>query len=88
MKETKSHKAILENGGTIKETRKCKITIGKPGGNASKGAKNYRLSLPTNWMNEMEITPDDRNVKISFDGKKITVEKIEDEEARSFVRDH
>ena len=38
----------------MKESRNCKITIGKPGGTASKGAKNYRLSLPTNWIKEME----------------------------------
>ena len=61
----------------MKESRNCKITIGKPGGPASKGAKNYRLSLPTNWIKEMGITEEDRNVKITFDGNKITIEKIE-----------
>lgn len=64
----------------MKESRNYKIAIGKSGGTASKGAKNYRLSLPTNWMKEMGITEEDRNVKISFDGNKITIEKIESEE--------
>lgn len=65
---------------SMKESRNCKITIGKPGGTASKGAKNYRLSLPTNWIKEMGITEEDRNVKITFDGERIAIEKIKSEE--------
>lgn len=64
----------------MKESRNYKIAIGKPGGTAGRGAKNYRISLPTSWMKEMGITEEDRNVKISFDGNKITIEKIESEE--------
>lgn len=64
----------------MKESRNCKITIGKPGETASKGAKNCRLSLPTNWMKKMGITEEDRNVKITFDGERIIIEKIKSEE--------
>lgn len=61
------------------ETRKCKISVGKPGGNASKNAKNYRLSIPTKWVQEMGISPEERDLFISFDGKSITVQKAQSE---------
>lgn len=59
------------------ETRKCKISVGKPGGNASKNAKNYRLSIPSKWVQEMGVSPEERELLISFDGKQITVVKDE-----------
>ena len=40
----------------MKESRNHKIAIGKPGGTAGRGSKNYRISLPTSWMKEMGIT--------------------------------
>ena len=40
----------------MKESRNHKIAIGKPGGTAGIGSKNYRISLPTSWMKEMGIT--------------------------------
>ena len=59
------------------ETRKCKISVGKPGGDASKNAKNYRLSLPSKWVQEMGVSPEERELRISFDGKRITIVKDE-----------
>lgn len=59
------------------KTRICNIQIGKPGGNASKGAKNYRLSIPSVWARQMGITPEDKTVSIFFDGKRIIIEKTE-----------
>ena len=59
------------------ETRKCKISVGKPGGDASKNAKNYRLSLPSKWVQEIGVSPEERELRISFDGKRITIVKDE-----------
>ena len=59
------------------ETRKYKISVGKPGGNSSKNAKNYRLSLPSKWVQEMGVSPEERELRISFDGKRITIVKDE-----------
>lgn len=59
------------------ETRICNVQIGKPGGNASKGAKNYRISIPSMWARQMGIAPEDKIVSISFDGQRIIIEKIE-----------
>lgn len=62
-----------------KETRQSKVGVCRPGGNASANARQYRISLPTKWVKEMGITPEKRNVKISFDGAVITIRKREEE---------
>lgn len=61
----------------MKETRHGKISICKPGGTAGNGSKTYRLIIPNNWMNELNITPEDREVLLEFDGKQITIKKVE-----------
>lgn len=62
------------------ETRKRDVQIGKPGGNASKNAKNYRISIPSPWMQALGITPEDKTVTLTFDGKRIVIEKAKPEE--------
>lgn len=47
----------------------------KAGGNAGKNSYNTRMSVPKEWLNKMNITKDDREVDVSFDGKKIIIEK-------------
>ena len=59
------------------EKRICNIQIGKPGGNASKGARNYRVSIPSLWAQKIGVTPEDKTVSISFDGQRIIIEKTE-----------
>ena len=51
------------------EKRKVKILINSAGGNASKNSKSYRVSLPSKWMQKMDITKDCRAVKLSFNGE-------------------
>jgi len=55
---------------------KRNIMINKVGGNASKGSMNYRVSIPTPWMQEWGISEIDRAVKLTFDGEKIIIEKV------------
>ncbi len=57
------------------ETRKSKAVLRRPGGNASKNAEAYRVNIPTKWAKDMGITPDDRNLKITYEDKKMIVEK-------------
>ncbi|MBU5425030.1 hypothetical protein KQI41_01290 [Tissierella pigra] len=57
------------------ETRIAKISINKKGGTASREAVGYRLILPNAWMNKLGITEESREVILSFDGEKITIEK-------------
>ena len=55
------------------EKRKAKISIGTAGGTAGKGAKTYKLTIPSSWIASMGITEDDRDVELSFDGDTIVV---------------
>lgn len=56
------------------EERKLNVMVNKVGGNASKSAKNYRVSIPTAWAKDLKISEDNRQMTASFDGKKITLE--------------
>lgn len=60
------------------EEREINVMINKVGGNASKSSKNYRISIPTVWAKELDINPDNRKMKASFDGKKIVLELSEE----------
>jgi len=57
------------------ESRLGNIIIGAAGGTAGAGSKTYKLSLPSSWMNELGISDDDRQVKLSFDGQKIVLSR-------------
>ena len=59
----------------MKETRKVNVIISKPGGNASKGALNYRISIPTKWMRMLNISKDNKECELIFDeeSKQITI---------------
>lgn len=52
-----------------------KILFNKPGGTASKNAIMARLTLPPEFVKELGITPEDKEVIISLENKKITIEK-------------
>ena len=58
-----------------KETRNMRCMINKVGGNAGSGAVNYRVSLPSVWAVEMGISKESPELVMSFDGKKITIER-------------
>ena len=64
----------------MERKRKAKVMVASPGGTASKTSKTYRITLPNNWVRDMGITEDDRDVNISFtDDKKILIEKFIEE---------
>lgn len=53
------------------ERRISKIIIGSAGGNAGKSSKNYKVSLPSKWINEMGLS--EQKIDICFDGNKIII---------------
>ena len=55
------------------ETRNGKLIISKAGGTASNGSKTYKVSLPSAWINALEINEDNRDLELSFDGERITI---------------
>ena len=57
------------------EQRKAKILINKAGGTAGADAKNYRVALPSAWINELGIDKESREVVLQFDGESITIRR-------------
>ena len=57
------------------EQRKAKILIKKAGGTAGADAKNYRVALPSAWINELGIDEESREVVLQFDGESITIRR-------------
>lgn len=57
------------------EKRQGNIIIHASGGTAAKGSCTYKLTLPSAWMHEMDITDQARQVDLLFDGRAITVSK-------------
>ncbi len=53
------------------EKRIAKIIVGSAGGTASKGAKTYKVSLPTKWVSEMNLI--DTQIEMHYDGEKIII---------------
>ena len=55
------------------EQRIGKVCIQSAGGTASKGAKTYKMALPTSWLNKMGVTEENRELELSFDGTQIVL---------------
>lgn len=69
------------------DERKTKVIINSAGGNASKNAKSYKINLPSRWMHELAIHDENREVFMSFDGNRIVIEKVKNEEdAKEWIR--
>lgn len=58
-----------------KEIRNMRCMINKVGGNAGSGAVNYRVSLPSVWAAEMNISKENPELVMIFDGNKIVITK-------------
>lgn len=52
-----------------------RIMFSKAGGNASKNAYTCRTSIPKKWLDEMGITPDERDIILEFHGDRIVLMK-------------
>ena len=57
------------------EKRLGKINISAAGGTAGKGAKTYKLTVPSAWIAELGITADEREVELRFDGERIIISR-------------
>ena len=55
------------------ETRTANLIVGTSGGTAGKNATNYKLALPSTWIKEMGLTPEQRQVELRFDGASIVI---------------
>lgn len=59
--------------GDTMEKRLAKVSISAAGGTAGKGAKTYKLTIPSTWITAMGINEDDREVELTFEGDRIIV---------------
>jgi len=55
------------------EIRTANLIVGTSGGTAGKNATNYKLALPSTWIKEMGLTPEQRQVELRFDGTSIVI---------------
>lgn len=57
------------------EVREAKVIFNKSGGTSGQGGFTTRVTIPISWIKQLEISPEEREITISFDGKKIIIEK-------------
>ena len=55
------------------EKRVAKVGISSAGGTAGKGAKTYKLTIPSTWITALNITEEDRDVELTFDRERIMI---------------
>lgn len=58
-----------------RETRKMRAIVGKSGGHSGKNTLNYKVSIPSVWANKLNITQENRDLIMIFDGEKITIQR-------------
>lgn len=54
-------------------TRTANLIVGTSGGTAGENATNFKLALPSTWIKEMGLTPEQRQVELHFDGASIVI---------------
>ena len=57
------------------ETRTGNLIISTSGGTAGGKANNYKVALPSTWVQEMGLDTENRQMELSFDGTSITITK-------------
>ena len=58
------------------QERVAKVSFNKSGGTAKGNAITNRVTIPRNWIKQLEITEEDREVKLILDDNKIIIEKL------------
>lgn len=53
------------------DKRISKIIVSSAGGNAGKTSRNYKVSLPSKWVNELNLS--EQKIELCFDGDKIVI---------------
>lgn len=58
------------------EERQAKVSFNRSGGTAKGTAVTNRVTIPTSWIKQLDITEESREVKLILDNDKIIIEKI------------
>lgn len=51
------------------------MIVGTAGGTAGKGAKTYKVSIPSAWVTAMGIDDSKKEIELQFDGQQIVIKK-------------
>ena len=81
----KNQKATLDPAATPAapnlESRQLRVMPSKPGGTSRGKSLSFRVILPRPWLAAMGVDQDARDVVVSFDGTRITIEAAAPPEA-------
>ena len=78
----KNQKATLDPAaGPVLESRQLRVMPSKPGGTSRGKSMSFRVILPRPWLAAMGVDQDARDVVVSFDGTRITIEAAAPPEA-------
>ena len=58
------------------EERIARVSFNKSGGTARGKAITNRITIPTSWIKQLEITEENRNVKLILDNDKIIIKPL------------
>lgn len=55
------------------ETRTARLIVGHSGGTAGAGSLNYKIALPTKWIERLGLGANDREIELTLDGGRIII---------------
>ena len=51
------------------ETRTARLSVGHSGGTAGAGSRNYKVTLPTKWIERLGLGVNNREMELALDGE-------------------
>lgn len=57
------------------EQRQANLIIGTSGGTAGKNSKTYKVTLPSSWIRQLDLTEENRLLELTFDGERIIIQR-------------
>lgn len=55
------------------ETRTARLSVGHSGGTAGAGSRNYKVTLPTKWIERLGLGVNNREMELALDGDRIII---------------
>ena len=55
------------------ETRIARLSVGHSGGTAGAGSYNYKVALPTKWIERLGLGVNNREMELALDGDRIII---------------
>lgn len=53
------------------ETRTARLSVGHSGGTAGAGSRNYKVTLPTKWIERLGLGVNNREMELALDGDRL-----------------